>query len=200
MASPGIEIRPLRDLTGEAEFNEVFLDAVFVADDAVVGAPGDGWRIARTTLANERVSMSSGSGFGTGVEDVLLSLSRRGVETSPTHALRAGELLAESRSLTLMGHRATLRALRGVDPGAGASVGKLLGAEHEQRVQEFGLCLAGTAGSFRSGEAEPWVLGALVTRCLTIAGGTSEVQRNLIAERLLGQPRDPEPPPSRAAR
>jgi alkylation response protein AidB-like acyl-CoA dehydrogenase len=115
---------------------------------------------------------------------------------TPSQELRAGELLAESQSLTLMGHRATLRALRGLDPGAGASVGKLLGAEHEQRVQEFGLSLAGTAGSFRSGEAESWILGSLVTRCLTIAGGTSEVQRNLIAERLLGQPRDPEPPPS----
>jgi alkylation response protein AidB-like acyl-CoA dehydrogenase len=195
MAAPGIDIRPLRDLTGRAEFNEVFLDAVFVPESAVVGAPGDGWKIARTTLANERVSMSSGSGFGTGVEEVLLSLSQLGVAMTPSQELRAGELLAESQSLTLLGHRATLRALRGLDPGAGASVGKLLGAEHEQRVQEFGLSLHGTAGSFRAGEAESWVLGSLVTRCLTIAGGTSEVQRNLIAERLLGQPRDPEPPP-----
>ena len=194
MSSPGIDIRPLRDLTGRAEFNEVFLDAVFVPDNAVVGAPGDGWRIAWTTLANERVSMSSGSGFGTGVEEVLISLSALGAEMTPNQALRAGELLAESQSLTLMGHRATLRALRGLDPGAGASVGKLLGAEHEQRVQEFGLSLAGATGSLRDGEAESWVLGSLVTRCLTIAGGTSEVQRNLIAERLLGQPRDPEPP------
>jgi alkylation response protein AidB-like acyl-CoA dehydrogenase len=200
MASPGIDIRPLRDLTGRAEFNEVFLDSVFVPDSAVVGAPGDGWRIARTTLANERVSMSSGSGFGTGVEEVLTSLSQLGADMTPCQGLRAGELLAESQSLTLMGHRATLRALRGLDPGAGASVGKLLGAEHEQRVQEFGLSLAGAAGSFRSGEAESWVLGSLVTRCLTIAGGTSEVQRNLIAERLLGQPRDPEPPPSPSPR
>ncbi len=195
MESPGIDIRPLRDLTGQAEFNEVFLDAVFVPDGAVVGAPGDGWRIARTTLANERVSMSSGSGFGTGVQEVLISLAQLGPRMTPHQVLRAGELLAESQSLSLMGHRATLRALRGLDPGAGASVGKLLGAEHEQRVQEFGLSLAGAAGSLRSGDAEPWVMGYLVTRCLTIAGGTSEVQRNLIAERLLGQPRDPEPLP-----
>ena len=195
MGSPGIDIRPLRDLTGQAEFNEVFLDAVFVPDGAVVGAPGDGWRIARTTLANERVSMSSGSGFGTGVEEVLVSLAQLGPRMTPSQALRTGELLAESQSLTLMGRRSTLRALRGLDPGAGASVGKLLGAEHEQRVQEFGLSLAGAAGAVRSGEAESWIVGSLVTRCLTIAGGTSEVQRNLIAERLLGQPRDPEPPP-----
>ena len=200
MASPGIDIRPLRDLTGRAEFNEVFLDSVFVPDNAVIGTPGDGWKIARTTLANERVSMSSGSGFGTGVEEVLTALAERGAPVTPSQSLRTGELVAESQSLILMGQRATLRALRGLDPGAGASVGKLLGAEHEQRVQEFGLSLAGAAGAFRSGCAESWVLGSLVTRCLTIAGGTSEVQRNLIAERLLGQPRDPEPPPPRLPR
>jgi len=193
MASPGIDIRPLRDLTGEAEFNEVFLDEVFVPDDALVGAPGDGWRIARTTLANERVSMSSGSGFGTGVEEVLAALSFLGSQMNPSQTLRAGELLAENQSIILMGHRTTLRALRGLDPGAGSSVGKLLGAEHEQRVQEFGLTLAGQSGAIRTGDAATWVQGMLVTRCLTIAGGTSEVQRNLIAERLLGQPRDPEP-------
>jgi alkylation response protein AidB-like acyl-CoA dehydrogenase len=120
-------------------------------------------------------------------------LSEPGAEVTPVQLLRVGELLAEGHSLALIGHRTTLRALAEMDPGAGSSVGKLLGAEHEQRVQELGLALSSTGGAVRSGEAEAWVRGVLVTRCLTIAGGTSEVQRNLIAERLLGQPRDPEP-------
>ena len=93
-----------------------------------------------------------------------------------------------------MGHRATLRSLSGTDPGSGASVRKLLGAEHEQRVQELGLALAG-AERRGHGRREPALgaTGSWSTRCLTIAGGTSEVQRNVMAERILGQPRDPEP-------
>ncbi len=83
--------------------------------------------------------------------------------------------------------------MSGVEPGPEASVRKLLGAEHEQRVQELGLVLLGPEGATAEGEARQWSQGFLSTRCLTIAGGTSEVQRNVIAERLLGLPRDPEP-------
>ena len=92
-----------------------------------------------------------------------------------------------------MGQRATLLSLSGLEVGANASVRKLLGAEHEQRVQQIGLGLTGAMGAVADGEAAAWSRGTLFTRCLTIAGGTSEVQRNVIAERLLGQPKDPEP-------
>jgi alkylation response protein AidB-like acyl-CoA dehydrogenase len=92
-----------------------------------------------------------------------------------------------------MAHRSTLRTLAGIDPGPGTSVRKLLGAEHEQRVQEMGLSMFGPEGAALDGHARRWAHGFLVTRCLTIAGGTSEIQRNVIAERLLGLPRDPEP-------
>jgi alkylation response protein AidB-like acyl-CoA dehydrogenase len=193
MHSEGIDIRPLRELTGAAMFNEVFLTDVFVLDDAVIGQPGDGWRIGRTTLANERVSMSSGASFGNGVESLIRTLARRGPEGSPAWMGELGHLLVEAQSLSLLGHRATLRTLSGVDPGTGSSVRKLLGAEHEQRVQEMGMALYGADGAVLDGRAERWERGFLSTRCLTIAGGTSEVQRNVIAERLLGQPRDPEP-------
>jgi alkylation response protein AidB-like acyl-CoA dehydrogenase len=193
MRTPGIDIRPLRELTGEAMFNEVFLDGVVVPDECVIGAPGGGWPIARTTLANERVSMASGSAFGIGVEQVLRQLARLGPGATPAEVLAVGRLLSEAQSLGLLGHRATLRALSGTDPGAGASVRKLLGAEHEQRVQELGLELCATEGAVTEDRAGRWSRGFLATRCLTIAGGTSEVQRNVIAERLLGQPRDPEP-------
>ena len=195
MKTPGVDVRPLRELTGDALFNEVFLDDVFVPDDGVVGQVGDGWRLARTTLANERVSMGSGSSFGTGVEN-LLPAAREHVRTDAVLRDRVAGLVVEAQSLALLGLRSTLRALAGGDPGPESSVRKLLGAEHEQRVQELGLELLGAEGTTTEGPAHGWTYGFLVTRCLTIAGGTSEVQRNVIAERLLGLPRDPEPQPA----
>jgi alkylation response protein AidB-like acyl-CoA dehydrogenase len=193
MRTEGIDIRPLRELTGAAMFNEVFLTDVFVPDDAVIGVPGDGWRIGRTTLSNERVSMSSGAAFGNGVEALLRTIERRGTDGVPVRMGELGHLLIEAQSLALLSLRSTLRTLSGVDPGSGASVRKLLGVEHEQRVQEMGMALYGADGAVLDGEAQRWEEGFLSTRCLTIAGGTSEVQRNVIAERMLGQPRDPEP-------
>jgi alkylation response protein AidB-like acyl-CoA dehydrogenase len=193
MHSEGIDIRPLRELTGAAMFNEVFFNDVFVPDDAVIGQPGDGWRIGRTTLANERVSMSSGASFGNGVESLIRIVARQGEACPPSLVAELGHLLVEAQSIALLGHRSTLRALSGVDPGSGSSVRKLLGVEHEQRVQEMGMALFGADGAVLDGKAKRWEEGFLSTRCLTIAGGTSEVQRNVIAERMLGQPRDAEP-------
>ena len=196
MRAKGLDIRPLRELTGAAMFNEVFFNDVFVPDDAVIGAPGDGWRIGRTTLANERVSMSTGASFGPGVESLTRTLARRserGESNPASMEERLGHLIAEAQTVALLGHRSTLRTLSGVDPGSGSSVRKLLGVEHEQRVQEMGMALYGANGAVLDGRAQRWEEGFLSTRCLTIAGGTSEVQRNVIAERILGQPRDPEP-------
>ncbi len=102
MRSEGVEVRPLRELTGAALFNEVFLTDVFVGDDCVIGAPGGGWAIARTTLANERVSMSTGSTFGTGVEQVLRRLSKLGEAAPAGAALAVGALLAEAQAMRLM--------------------------------------------------------------------------------------------------
>jgi alkylation response protein AidB-like acyl-CoA dehydrogenase len=193
MHSAGLDIRPLRELTGAAMFNEVFFDEVFVPDDCVIGAVNGGWALARVTLANERVSMSSGATFGIGVESLLRLAARRGAAMTPALSVRLGRLLAEAQSLRLMTHRATLAALAGTDPGPQASLRKLLGAEHEQRVQELGLAMLGPEGATMEGSAQRWTQGMLATRCLTVAGGTSEVQRNVIGERLLGLPRDPEP-------
>ncbi|HML01094.1 MAG TPA: acyl-CoA dehydrogenase [Acidimicrobiales bacterium] len=191
MRSPGIEVRPLREITGDTLFNEVFFTEVFVPDDCVVGEVNDGWRLARTTLANERVSMASGATFGFGIEWILGSLPE---QPDPVVLDEVGGLLAEAHSVAVLEARTTLRSVSGVEPGPEASVRKLLGAEHEQRVQELGLVLLGPEGATTEGEGRQWSRGFLSTRCLTIAGGTSEVQRNVIAERILGLPRDPEPP------
>ncbi len=193
MRSPGVEIRPLREITGNALFNEVFLDGCFVPDECVVGEVGEGWRLARTTLANERVSLSTDSAFGGALEAVLARVSARPELQDPVTLDRLGTLLAEAQSLAQLGLRATLRSVGGLQPGSESSVRKLLGAEFEQRVHEFGLDLCGPDGAVQDGDAAVSAYHVLQSKCLTIAGGTSEVQRNVIGERLLGLPRDPEP-------
>jgi alkylation response protein AidB-like acyl-CoA dehydrogenase len=193
MAASGLDVRPLRELTGAAMFNEVFFDSVFVPDDCVIGEVDRGWGIARMTLANERVSISSGATFGIGVESLVRLAARQGDAVPEATSLRLGALLAEAQSLRLMTHRSALRSLAGADPGPGSSLRKLLGAEHEQRVQELGLVMMGPEGAVSEGRSGRWSQGVLATRCLTIAGGTSEVQRNVIGERILGLPRDPDP-------
>jgi len=198
MSSPGIDIRPLRELTGLEMFNEVFLDDVFVPDDCVVGEVHGGWALARATLANERVSMASGSSFGGGIEALVALVAERMAEGSITQddtlvLDQLGALVAESHAVSVMGLRSTLRSVHGAPPGAEASVRKLLGVEHDQRTQEFGLGLLGPEGATTVGAGAQWTFGFLANRCLTIAGGTSEIQRNVIGERLLGLPRDPEP-------
>lgn len=194
MRDPGLDIRPLRELTGMAMFNEVFLDGVFVPDDCLVGPVHGGWSLARTTLANERVAMGSGSSFGGGMEALLGLIADTGADHLDAVALdQLGRLLADAHCLAVMGRRSAHRAVSGAAPGPESSVRKLLGVEHDQRTQAFGLGLLGPDGAAADGRGGQWTFGYLANRCLTIAGGTSEVQRNVIGERLLGLPRDPEP-------
>ena len=194
MKSEGLDVRPLREVTGESLFNEVFFNDVFVGDDCVVGEIDGGWMLARTTLANERVSLASGSAYGGALEACLELLSSQPDLVDESGVLdRLGSLLVEAQSLAVMRQRATLRSVSGLEPGSEASVAKLVGAEHDQRVADFALELCGPAGAFSDGDEAAQSRAFLHTLCLTIAGGTSEVQRNVIGERLLGLPRDPEP-------
>src|SRR6185295_10701098 len=167
MRTPGIDIRPLRELTGLAMFNEVFFDDVFVPDDAVIGEVDGGWPLARTTLANERVAMGSGSSFGGGIE-ALLGLIKDRFTFTDDNGQRAiktpdglGELVAEAHTVALLGLRSTHRSVTGAKPGPEASVRKLLGVEHDQRTQEFGLELLGPEGATSIGAAAQWTFGFL---------------------------------------
>ncbi len=194
MRAEGIDVRPLREMTGLEMFNEVFFTDVFVPDDCVVGEIDGGWPLARTTLANERVSMGSGSSFGGGVEALLAlvrdRLDAKLLDEDPLLLDHLGAVVAEAEAIAVLGLRSTQRSLTGAKPGPEASVRKLLGVEHDQRTQELGLSLLGPEGATADGAAAQWTFGFLANRCLTIAGGTSEIQRNVIAERLLGLPRD----------
>ncbi len=188
--SPGLTVRPLRELTGDALFNEVFFDDVFVPDADVVGELGGGWAVARATLGNERVSIAGGEGIpGLSPDDLVKLLDSAPAEIAGALVGRTGEVIAESHILRLLNLRRASRAILGAAPGPEASVAKLLTAESAQRQTELGMELAGTAAVIG---AAPELTGAyLYSRCLTIAGGTSEIMRNTIAERLLGLPRDP---------
>ncbi|MGH3738507.1 MAG: acyl-CoA dehydrogenase family protein, partial [Micromonosporaceae bacterium] len=179
MDTPGIEVRPLREITGAAVFNEVFLDEVYVPDDCVVGVPGDGWRLARTTLANERVAMGEGSALGETVEELL--------RLAPGPSERLGGLVADGLALSLLGLRETLLRLRGDDPGAASSVRKLVGVAHRQEVAEAALELLAESGAADGEQARQFLL----TRCLSIAGGTTQILLTVAAERVLGLPREP---------
>ena len=188
MNADGLDIRPLRELTGRAMFNEVFLNDVFVSDEMVVGRINDGWRAGRTTLANERVAMSTGSTMGAGVEGLLQFVAQ--TDSDPVVLDQVGRLVCEGQVLALLGLRTTLRRLGGTDPGAASSVRKLVGMHHAQDCAELLLELLGPAGATMEDHAATIAGGFLQSRCLTIAGGTTEVQRNVVAERLLGLPRD----------
>ncbi|NEC11230.1 acyl-CoA dehydrogenase [Streptomyces sp. SID8014] len=193
MTSPGLDIRPLRQITGDAEFNEVFLDDVFVPDDLLVGEPGAGWKLARTTLANERVALSTDS-VGSGAETLLeMAAASHGPDDERLTTL--GRHVCDAQSGALLGLRTTLRTVSGQQPGAEASIAKLLGVEHQQRVWETCADWEGTAALTGEGPHQDTMWMFLNSRCMSIAGGTTEVQLNIIGERLLGLPRDPEPTP-----
>ncbi|WP_329194856.1 MULTISPECIES: acyl-CoA dehydrogenase family protein [unclassified Streptomyces] len=187
MRTPGIDIRPLKEITGESLFNEVYFDEVALPADALVGAADEGWKVARNTLGNERVHMADQMAFDTGLEALIAACA---AGPDDTYRARVGALAAEAHALACIGLRTTLRQVSGLEPGAGASVRKLLQTPHQQRLAELALELLGPVGAVREGAGERAVHGMLMSRCLTIAGGTTQVQLNVVAERILGLPRD----------
>ena len=183
MRSPGIDIRPLREITGAALFNEVFFDEVFVPDDLGVGTVNDGWRLARTTLANERVAMAHGTALGNPMEEMLRNLVGADLDTGT--ADRLGELLLAAQVGSLLDHRIAELAVVGRDTGSEASARKLIGVRYRQALEEFRMDLSAGGGLVINDAVTSW----LNTRCLTIAGGTEQILLSLAGERLLGLPR-----------
>jgi 3-oxochol-4-en-24-oyl-CoA dehydrogenase len=213
MDTPGITVRALTDMTGTHTFNEVFLDEVRLAADSLVGTRGQGWSLAKVTLGNERVSLSgSGALWGMGPTAADLVDEVRGADraTEPLRRERLARLWVEGELLRLLRLRSVSAAVAGVEPGPEASVRKALADEHGQHVMDLARDLAGARGMLQgsgpvardpSGPEEDggqvsdalWSYGFLFAPALTIGGGTSEVQRNIIAERTLGLPHDPPP-------
>jgi 3-oxochol-4-en-24-oyl-CoA dehydrogenase len=190
MHAPGVEVRPLRQITGNADFNEVFFTDVFVPDDDVVGTPDDGWTVARSTLGNERVSI--GGGVGTIFPPMdLMSLLKSGGDRVPGARARIGAIVTEDHALKVLNLRRAQRAVIGSGPGPEGNVTKLVLAEHGHERARLQADLVGAAAAFLDGEDALAGYTQLATRAMSIAGGTSEITRNQIAERILGLPRDP---------
>lgn len=197
MQQPGVTVRPLRQLTGSTEFSEVFLDGARVPREHVVGDLHGGWEIAMSTLAHER-----GTGFAfkeqvlqrIALEEVVALARTTGRGTDPVVRQALAARWIEVEILRLFNCRTLTRLERGEEPGAESSVVKLFWAELTARLHELGLALEGpygqlVAGSPRAVDDGRWQQAFLWSRVGAIAGGTSEIQRNVIAQRLLGLPR-----------
>ncbi len=201
MKSPGVEVRPLKQMTGSSEFNEVFLTDVRIPDANRVGDVGDGWRCARTTLMNERVALAGISldpvSFAGGVRrDPWLSYVDGIPDRSdPLVRQRLAQFYIESQVKEITAFRANSARLRGQQPGPEGAVNKVFNAEYNQRRSNFTLDangVAATAWVAGDRQAEARATTFLRARANTIEGGTSEVLRNQMAERILGLPRDVE--------
>ncbi|MHA3019118.1 acyl-CoA dehydrogenase family protein [Mycobacterium sp. BMJ-28] len=183
MSAPGIDIRPLREITGEALFNEVFFDDLFVPDEQVVGAVDGGWPLARTTLANERVAIATGGALDKGMEHLLEVVGDR--ELDGAEADRLGELIIGAQVGALLDQLIARLAVGGGDPGAPSSVRKLIGVRYRQGLSETIMDSLDGAGIVETADVRYF----LNTRCLSIAGGTEQILLTLAGERLLGLPR-----------
>jgi alkylation response protein AidB-like acyl-CoA dehydrogenase len=188
MRAPGIEIRPLRQITGEAEFNEVFLEGVFVPDDHLVGGLHQGWAVANTTLAHER-----GTAFPFKeqvVHEVYLDeLYRLADECGLLDDVDVSDALAQAfielRLLRLHNWRTLSRLGRGIAPSAESSIVKLAWSDMTQHLSDTALAVVGAGAPLTGAWSRQW----LWSKAASIAGGTSEIQRTIIGERLLGLPR-----------
>lgn len=217
MDLPGIEIRPITEMTGAQTFNEVFFTDVRIPAENLVGAEGDGWRLAKVTLGNERVSLSTGGvlwGSGPTALEMLDAVRDRGPVTDPVLRQRLAAVYTEHVLLDLIRMRTLTARIKGSQPGPEASIRKILADEHGQNVMEVArdvigaeamlqqkferttasaMSLRGGTGGgvgLRSLDHHGWYDGYMFARALTIGGGTGEVQRNIVAERVLGLPHD----------
>jgi alkylation response protein AidB-like acyl-CoA dehydrogenase len=201
MHAPGVTVKPLRQLTGDAEFNEVFFDNVRVHERQVLGEVNNGWAVGLTTLMYERLAL----GFGLQVRlrialESLIEMGRRvektgrAVTRDPLLRQKLAQLWIDTEALKYTGARAITKLLRGELPGPEASAGKMGWVETHQRLQELAMEIEGpyaqlVRGSDRTIDGGVWQYGFLRSRANSIEGGTTEIQKNIIGERVLGLPR-----------
>jgi alkylation response protein AidB-like acyl-CoA dehydrogenase len=191
MTSDDVEVRPLRMVSGASEFNEVFFNDVFVPDDDVVGPVDGGWTVARATLGNESVSIGGGQGGMALPGDALIPPFDAHPERLPGGAARIGRYVAELQAMGLLNLRSAHRAVAGGGPGPEGNVTKLVLSELGHDAAEMAAALSGADTAFMDGAAAMSNTLVLFHRAMSIAGGTSEIKRNQIGERILGLPRDP---------
>lgn len=195
---PGVEVRPLRHIGGDVEFNEVFLDRAVVPDTYRVGAAGEGWKVANATLSGER-QMVAGAGSG-GVDriggrgaDHLLDLARaNGATRDPRLRQELMRVFSEERIREWTNERGRAQAKAGRPPGAESSVGKIHQGELNQRIQLLATEVLGAGAMAWLGDTPHEVRGMLRSRANTIEGGTTEVNKNIVGERVLQLPREPD--------
>src|SRR5581483_11261988 len=191
MEADGVEVRPLRMITGNSDFNEVFFNDVFVPDDDVVGPIDGGWTVARATLGNESVSIGGGQG-GMGMPaDALVPPLDAHPDRLPGGASRVGRYVASSQAIDLLNLRSAHRAVAGGGPGPEGNVTKLVLSENGHEAAAILAELTGPDTAFLDGVSAITGTLVLMHRAMSIAGGTSEIKRNQIGERILGLPRDP---------
>jgi alkylation response protein AidB-like acyl-CoA dehydrogenase len=197
MSHPGVEVRPLVQLTGEAEFNEVFFDDVFVPDDCLVGAENDGWRVANSTLSHERGTNPRQLVIHSQLLEELLRLAEaNGSYDDPRTRRQLAEHYVEVRLFQLHNWRSLTRMERGQSPGPEGSALKLYWSEMSQRLHETAMKVLGNASPlWRGAEGNPgdgaWQRSWLYYQAASVFAGTNEIQRNVLGERVLGLPREP---------
>ena len=202
MDAPGIEIRPITSMAGADSFNEVFFTDVRIPHQNVVGQVNEGWRLAKVTLGNERVSLSTGGvlwGNGPTAPEVIDEARRMGV-TDAVMRQRLAALWTEHTVLEIIRMRTLTARIRGSQPGPEASIRKIVADEHGQRTMQLARDLIGADAMLtgdddgqKSLRSRSWYSGYMFSRALTIGGGTGEVQRNILGERVLGLPAEPDP-------
>ena len=194
MKSPGITIRPLVEMTGVAWFNEVFFDEVRVPRENMVGRLNEGWQIAITTLAHERAGSAPHARIAGEMRDVIALARRLGRSGDPRWRQRLAQSFVESEIVRLIAWKQVTEVMRRGQPGPEGSYLKLLWSEADMRMKELGVALEGPYANVDRGDAHAidggrWQYEYLWSRAASIYAGTSEVQRNIIAQRVLGLPR-----------
>ncbi len=198
--APGVTVKPLRQITGGSSFNEVFFDDVKIPADHIVGAKNEGWRAAITMLMNERVAIGAGGGGGPrgappGFDSFVRMARERGLDADPVIRNRLADLYIKRTVLGYIGMQIREAFKAGRDPGPIGSIAKLYGSLLARESSDLGVDIAGpqaVAWTDDAKKGDKWSMSVLQAPASAIAGGTNEIQRNIIGERVLGLPKEPQ--------